>query len=540
MKSNLIARRKKAALASAGNDPWVTDRDEKADAKAPETAEVPRLAAESKTAQPAVPGAPPAAPPALPAAAPAPPPAAPASHGGAVDLTQISSEGLAKMIKALSGVNDLLNDKALLAVIEKATELLKGRPAEPEAPAQAPAPRAASAKKAWSGEDMEMADRPWEQDNYDQNNMNEPSVPSCNQCEMLSINGVNCHETGCPNEGRTWSPERQEWVSYNKCPECGSEVEEGQACDCMVPSMEHFCLGGLNVASFEKEAVTPPGISEETMHELKADPGIDEPYAVAWSIHNKKKEGSFLVTAVTPPGISEGKMHELKDQYPGNPEAAYATAWKIHNEKEGSDRTAAGAEGSWWVNVKDQTGKVEESGGRTPEVEEAHGKVDEKPAKLDRPETTLPEKLAAERQYCTNCHKDMDTKTAHGVTHCTGCDKVLFTSPSAQGGSLSGTGKKAADGPMKASTALKRVETLADRLKEMYLDAKEVCDANDSRPVREAVEAIYRAYDLLGTAAKVLGKQDMQEKAEADAIEAKGKAKKKGSLLDSLVLAAAE
>ena len=490
MKSNLIARRKKATLASAGNDPWVTDRDEKADAKAPETAEVPRLAAESKTAQP-VPGAPPAAPPALPAAAPAPPPAAPASHGGAVDLTQISSEGLAKMIKALSGVNDLLNDKALLAVIEKATELLKGRPAEPEAPAQAPAPRAASAKKAWSGEDMEMADRPWEQDNYDQNNMNEPSVPSCNQCEMLSINGVNCHETGCPNEGKTWSPERQEWVRYNKCPECGSEVEEGQACDCMAPSMEHFCLGGLNVASFEKEAVTPPGISEETMHELKADPGIDEPYAVAWSIHNKKKEGSFLVTAVTPPGISEGKMHELKDQYPGNPEAAYATAWKIHNEKEGSDRTAAGAEGSWWVNVKDQTGKVEESGGRTPEVEEAHRQVDEKPAKLDRPETTLPDKLAA-------------------------------------------------DGPMKASTALKRVETLADRLKEMYLDAKEVCDANDSRPVREAVEAIYRAYNLLGTAAKVLGRQDMQEKAEADAIEAKGKAKKKGSLLDSLVLAAAE
>jgi hypothetical protein len=417
-----------------------------------------------------------------------------------VDLTQISSEGLAKMIKALAAVNDLLNDKALLAVIQAATALLKGRPAEPEAPATAPAaaaPRAASGKKAWSGEDMEMADL---------------NVPSCNQCEMLAINGVNCHETGCPNEGKTWSPERQEWVRYNPCPECGSDVEEGQACDCrsgndMAPNMERFCLGGLNIASFEKEAVTPPDISEKTMHELKDDPSIDEPYAVAWSIHNKKKEGSaFEVVAV---------------------------------------RKDAAAEGSWWINVHEQTGDIEESGGRTPEVEEAHGKVDEKPAKLDRPETTLPEKLGAEstcigrdcgKQFDKSKPESRDTKTLRSFwqKYCPTCR----TKGNAGGSPVEE--KKAASDPMKASTALKKVETLADRLKEMYLDAKAVCDANDSRPVREAVEAIYRAYGLLGNAAKVLGKQDMQEKAEADAVEAKGKAKKKGGLLDSLVLAGAE
>jgi len=85
------------------------------------------------------------------------------------------------------------------------------------------------------------------------------------------------------------------------------------------------------------------------------------------------------------------------------------------------------------------------------------------------------------------------------------------------------------------------VEKLAERLKEMYLDAKEVTEANDSRPVREAVEAIYRAYDLLGQAAKVLGKQQMQEQAEEDAVKQKEKGKKKkGSLLDDLSLAAAE
>jgi hypothetical protein len=492
MKSNLIARRKKAALASAGADPWVTDR-EGTDAKAPEAAEVPRLAAKSKAAQPLAPGAPPAAMPAAPA--PAPPPA---QHGsGAVDLTQISSEGLAKMIKALSGVNDLLNDKALLAVIEKATELLKGRPAEPEAPATAPAaPRAASAKAGGSvGRTL-------------------AGNPGCNQCEMLNINGIPCHETGCPNESKTWDEERQDWVRYYECPECGSDVEEGQSCDCgnggndMAPNMERFCLGGLNVASFEKEAVTPPDISEKTMHELKDDPSIDEPYAVAWSIHNKKKEGSsFEVVAV---------------------------------------RKDAAAEGSWWINVHEQTGDIEESGGRTPEVEEAHGKVDERPAKLDRPETTLPEKLGANESTCIarDCGKQFDkskpesrdTKTLRSFwqKYCPTCR----TKGNAGGSPVEE--KKAASDPMKASTALKKVEALADRLKEMYLDAKEICDANDSRPVREAVEAIYRAYGLLGNAAKVLGKQDMQEKAEADAVEAKGKAKKKGGLLDSLVLAGAE
>ena len=91
---------------------------------------------------------------------------------------------------------------------------------------------------------------------------------------------------------------------------------------------------------------------------------------------------------------------------------------------------------------------------------------------------------------------------------------------------------------MSASKALKQVEKLSEKLKEMYLDAKEITIANDSRQVREAVEAIYRAYDQLGAAAKVLGKQQMQEEAEEEALKVKDKGgKKKGSLLDGLVLA---
>ena len=45
---------------------------------------------------------------------------------------------------------------------------------------------------------------------------------SCNQCQMLSINGVACHETGCPNSRKRYID--GEWVSVRSCFECGCEV----------------------------------------------------------------------------------------------------------------------------------------------------------------------------------------------------------------------------------------------------------------------------------------------------------------------------
>lgn len=33
----------------------------------------------------------------------------------------------------------------------------------------------------------------------------------CNQCESLYINGVFCHETGCPNTHKIYDKEEQEW-----------------------------------------------------------------------------------------------------------------------------------------------------------------------------------------------------------------------------------------------------------------------------------------------------------------------------------------
>lgn len=54
----------------------------------------------------------------------------------------------------------------------------------------------------------------------------------CDQCEAAMINGVFCHETGCVNSRKTYVADRDMWVLYLECSECGDNVEEGESCDC--------------------------------------------------------------------------------------------------------------------------------------------------------------------------------------------------------------------------------------------------------------------------------------------------------------------
>lgn len=56
----------------------------------------------------------------------------------------------------------------------------------------------------------------------------------CDQCEMLSINGVPCHETGCPNARSRWDEESQTSVKQRKCFECGCTVDADDPC-CSAP-----------------------------------------------------------------------------------------------------------------------------------------------------------------------------------------------------------------------------------------------------------------------------------------------------------------
>jgi len=51
----------------------------------------------------------------------------------------------------------------------------------------------------------------------------------CDQCQMLSINGVACHETGCPNTHARWDSESG-WVKQRECFECGFTVDVYDPC----------------------------------------------------------------------------------------------------------------------------------------------------------------------------------------------------------------------------------------------------------------------------------------------------------------------
>lgn len=52
----------------------------------------------------------------------------------------------------------------------------------------------------------------------------------CHDCEMLSINGVPCHEHGCPNSRSRWDDDSCEWVRQRKCFTCGYTVDEDDEC----------------------------------------------------------------------------------------------------------------------------------------------------------------------------------------------------------------------------------------------------------------------------------------------------------------------
>lgn len=56
---------------------------------------------------------------------------------------------------------------------------------------------------------------------------------SCDQCQALMINGVFCHETGCPNSRKTWDVESQSWKRVVECRECGAEyfAEDSHECE---------------------------------------------------------------------------------------------------------------------------------------------------------------------------------------------------------------------------------------------------------------------------------------------------------------------
>jgi hypothetical protein len=57
-----------------------------------------------------------------------------------------------------------------------------------------------------------------------------PTTVTCDQCQLLRINGVICHETGCPNERKRFDPASAEWVRIRECPTCGYAGPADELC----------------------------------------------------------------------------------------------------------------------------------------------------------------------------------------------------------------------------------------------------------------------------------------------------------------------
>jgi len=479
--SQFSSARKKQADGGAA---FTTDRDEKGEAKAPEKLEVPRIAKKKKEA---VPEEPMATAPAAVEPAPAAIESAPPLAGGTNPIDYIPTETLIKVIGDLPKEEDFAQNKGKQDAVVQLTEILKSRPVlppeqpegavAPAAPAQStapalaepasvPAPVAASAKKADLGD------------------------------HAMGNDGTIGNGSGASTQiGQGGGNAAPEQISAN--PE---------------PEKAKIDLGGLSIASLEDEKTADYRIqdyklTEEGIRPSGALPTMDEQESGHHSVAFPEETGeemslaaSVQKEAVTPPGISEELMHKLKKQYPGEPDKAYATAWSIHNKKGSAlkviaaeiEKIASGAAGGGWSFDIGEKGKVVEDGGRTPEVDEAHAAIDESGARLDRPETVPPIRL----------------------------------------------NKQAAE--MTTSKAVKEAESLGNDLKKMYLDAKSLTQVNDTRAVREAVEAIFRAADMFDEATKTLNKQHQQEESEAAAAEIKEKNKGKKSSFDGLALAAAE
>ena len=528
--------RKQGSTKKANAGAFVTDRDEKGEPKTPEKMEVPRLAAKKKKeAIPEPPIADPMANPATdvsdPAAEPvamdpvSAPPTTPQDAGGEVNpIDYIPTDALIKIIGDMPKEEDFAQSKPKQDALIKLTEILKSRPIlppeQPEGQGQAPVapapalantPIAASNKRADLGDHAmggngNIGDVGHGSGSHSTNKMDSDSstnngnpIPGQAPIELGGLNlaasekvaderyqlhNLKVDESGVePSHAPGSLPDmdEQEQHMHPENPEDDRFFDHGLQEEGIAPTgMLPGDLGEndpvMEAGAFtDKESVSPEGWGGTVEH-MKDHKDIDNPFALAYYMKNKGDSPHYK---------------ESDDETDTVPRRMAALAhWKKRQAsmyRELAAKYASGAAGGAWSFDIGEKGKVVEDGGRTPEVGEAHSMLDEAPAKLERPATTAPIKLAAD---------------------------------------------------MTVSKAVKQSETIGNELKKKYLEAKSLTLVNDSRPVREAVESIFRAAAMFENATKTLSKQQQAEESEAEAAMIKEK-NKKSSMLGGLELAAA-
>jgi hypothetical protein len=293
------------------------------------------------------------------------------------------------------------------------------------------------------------------------------------------------------------------------------------------------------------------GSIEQVAEELKNRPMAPaEPEAGAAPKLSSKK------VAVTPPGISEKTMHKLKDEYPGEKDKAYATAWKIHNEKSSAELTAA------WKGViaEMKTAKIASPLAVAWWMKE-QGYTPHKAAFLLRRRggryvASLHAKYAVNSQSVPPVNEDTMNKVdgqPHEVKEIGEAHSKVEGVEQAEkhdGNAVPKADKTPQDMEKQAAakkeegvaSALKTAESVEKKLADLYNEAKSIENVNPAQQVRAAVDSIYASMNRMAEAKKVLNKQQMQEDHEEDAIdEAEKKADKKSKKASfGLVFAEAE
>lgn len=489
-----------------GGAAFSTDRNEQGEAKAPEKLEVPRLAKKKKkeAEDPALDAAAPVPPvppvPPVAEAAPAPAPAAPAAGGNAIDY--IPTETLIKVIGDIQKEEDFAQNRGKQDALIQLTEIIKARPVLPaEQPEAAAAPAPASTAPALagapapvtaSGKTADLGDHAMDAKG---DTISDGSGASVSIGQGGSPSTAPSPKAFAPDAAKPKAPSPFGGLSLSSALE-----DEKTADDYRIQDYK-----------LTEEGIRPSGAMPTADEQLSGHHSVDFPE------QNMELEASMEKEAVTPPGISESLMHKLKDEYPGDKSKAYATAWSIHNKKESSEQIEAAfdegaryasvqiakhatnaAGGGWFTSYKPM--EVDEDGGRTQEIGEAHSMLEDHTG-ISKPAVVEPIKLNDQQGLKTGA------KTAADMT----------------------TGK-----------AVKEAESIGNDLKKMYLEAKSLTGVNDTRPVREAVEAIFRAADMFDEATKTLNKQHQQEESEAEAAKIKSENKGKKSNLGGLAVAAGE
>jgi hypothetical protein len=76
---------------------------------------------------------------------------------------------------------------------------------------------------------------------------------NCNQCQMLSINGVACHETGCPNAKKSYVD--GQWLTVFHCTECGSQHTDPENMQlCCTPEAQEQTIRILSIDAWREGA----------------------------------------------------------------------------------------------------------------------------------------------------------------------------------------------------------------------------------------------------------------------------------------------